>query len=158
MAITVNGTAYDNSDIEIRIGLLGTPGKLYPMVKSLNYKGKLEPGKARGTGAVVRQRSKGVYDADGDCEIYEGHPTDPDEAGAIQLRADLGDGYLGKTIVITVTRGGGTNGLPVTVDTIPYGCLTGDDASSQEGGEPAASKFGIFIQKPILRNGVPQVV
>lgn len=145
---TINGRAYDHGQVEIRIGLAapGSPAPVhYPMVKALTYSGKLERGKAKGTSPLTRTFTRGAYEGEGSLEMYK--TTD---GGSLQLLRNLGDGYLEKELVITVTFG--VDGDPVTIDTIKGVKLGGTDGGTSEGTEPNVDKFA-FVHKGALIDG-----
>jgi hypothetical protein len=55
----INGLVYDYSSVEISIN--GLP---YQGITEINYSDTMEPGTLRGTGALMRGRSRGLYEAE----------------------------------------------------------------------------------------------
>jgi len=143
----INGTMYDHGTVEVTIA-----GKRYGLVKSITYTDKMEIGKARGTNAIVRGTSQGIYDAEGSIEFYKGAPG---EGGSTDLRAALGNGWMKKYIdSIVVTRG--NNDQPVITDVLQKIRMISDEAGSSEGNEVHVDKFSMFVTK-IIKAGVDPV-
>jgi hypothetical protein len=65
---SINGVDYGYSSIALTAS--GVPFPLTGL-KDFSYKDNLKPGKARGTNAQVKRRSRGQYDADGSLTWYK---------------------------------------------------------------------------------------
>lgn len=62
----INGKVYDYSSITMTIN-----GQPYQGVTEISYSDTLEPGVLRGTTALMRGRTRGMYEAEGSFTIYK---------------------------------------------------------------------------------------
>lgn len=61
----INGRRYSWASVAIKLR-----GQEYTGIKSINYKDSLKPTKVMGVGPFQRGRTKGVYEASGDMELF----------------------------------------------------------------------------------------
>lgn len=137
----IDGNRYSWASVKISFGAATFIG-----VKSINMNEKVDPAKIHGTGQNIIGATAGMYDADGDVEVYQ------EEAD--QIISSLGTGWGNKRVTIQVqyiddpqpTR---TKKLTVR--------LTGRTQGGSEGNEAMTSKFTMFFLAPIEDNGITMV-
>ena len=139
----INGHRYSFASIEAKANGLKIIG-----FKSINYDDGLKPTALGGTTPVKIGRTRGAYEAKGDCEMYRL------EANA--LMASLGPGFYEVAWTFTVQYSENDD-QPVTTDTILGVRLESTASSNSDGPDASTLKFGLNIIKPILWNGVSGV-
>ena len=138
----INGIKYDWSCVEITIGQT-----VFTAVKSLSYKGALEPGEVFGTAAQKIGRTRGQYKPEASFELYK-----LDYSALIQT---LGAGYMEQVFDITVNYSD-TSGNIVTDKVI--GCrIKSDENSHQVGTDALSVKVDLDVMY-IIKNGVTPTV
>ena len=138
----VNGTAYGYAKCEIRAGT-----KRFRRTKSVNYSDSLEPGMGRGTSVAKEIRTTGVYDAEGDIEIYRDDWT--------LLKTELGgDGYMETEFQVVISYQ--AKNQPMMTDTL-VGCRIKKVARGGEDGnaDPLTVKLDLDIMLIKDNNQVP---
>lgn len=90
----INGLVYDYSSIEITIN--GLP---YQGITEINYSDTMEPGILRGTGPLMRGRSRGLYEAESSFTIAK---EDFDAVKRALVAMGLG-GFMEAVFLITVS-------------------------------------------------------
>ncbi len=137
----INGNRYTWSSIKINVG-----AQQYEGVKSINFNEKVDRQKIHGTGQNIIGAGAGMYDADGDLEVYQ------QEADAIV--DSLGNGWGNKTLTITVQY---IDDMQPTRTKILTCSLSGRTQGGSEGNEVLTSKFTLFFLAPISDNGITMV-
>lgn len=133
----IKGLYYDFSSIEIAVG----PG-LQPNITDINYSQKLDPGTFRGTGAEIKGRTRGTYDADGSFTIYK---EDYEAVKYTLMLLSNGEGYMVTSFPIIVCYR--EEERPPCVDLL-VGCrITNEDHGMQTGNNPAVVKVNLSIMK-----------
>jgi hypothetical protein len=133
----INGIVYDYSSIEISIA--GLP---YQGVTEINYSDSLEPGSLRGTGALKRGRSRGMYDAEGSFSIYK-EDYEPIKRALSAL--GLG-GFMVTPFLITVTYRELGQGNILITDTIEGCRIKKNDSSNSSGNaDPSLHKVDLDV-------------
>lgn len=135
----INGLEYSYSSI-----VLNVDGQQYLGVTSINYNDKLSPAYSRGTSPVPLGGTAGEWEGGGDIEFNK---TD-----AQALIDALGDGWGRRTIQITIQYA--DDGMDVITDDLPAVRLISADSSNSAGSDPSKTKFGLWLLKPIKRNGI----
>lgn len=138
---TINGLDYGYASLSMQIS--GIPFFITG-VKDISFKDNLKPGKARGTFAQVKRRSRGQYDADGSITFYK-------SAWAVFLQAFqaqaalLGLGFKELPFFMTVSYSE-TNG------TIPTGIITDylKEVRITEDSDTHAEDDGVLLHKCTL--------
>ncbi len=142
----INGKYYDFSSIEVAINK-----GVYVNLKSIKYKHSLDPGKFRGTGAKVRGRTRGTYDADGGFEIYK---EDYEKLKAELMLLGMG-GYMVAVFDIVITYRDGPSNVPIT-DRLKGCRIVSEDNSHSEGNDALVVSVDLDIIE-ILTNEMSAV-
>lgn len=137
---------YSWASVKVNVGNAQFTG-----VKSINFNEKIDPQKIHGTGQAIIGSTAGMYDADGDLEMYE--------AEAIVLIAAL--------TAVNPTAGWMNVAVPVQVQyiddfqpttTIKMTVrLIGATGGGSESGEALTTKFTMFFLDTIEVNGIRAV-
>lgn len=142
----INGLRFDYSSIEIVVA-----GKRFPGFKSLNYKHNLAPGKVKGTAAQDLGRSRGVYSASGNVEVFREDSDDflnliqalQPTLGFMEINFDINVNYF------ELIQGGG----PAAQNDRLIGCrITEDGNSNSQGSDPLTVKFQLDVML-LMKNG-----
>src|SRR4051812_45246246 len=110
----VNGRNYDYSSVTVNAG-----GDDYKGVQSIDYGNALDPGEARGSSPIAFGTTTGVLKPDASMEMHK--------ATYDAFVQELGDGYMTKVFLITVTYA--QDGMPTIVDEL-LGCRIKKDRDS----------------------------
>lgn len=139
----VQGHYYDFSSVEIMLGPLG----LCLNIPDIAYSQKLDPGVFRGSGAMIRGRTRGTYDSDGSFSIYK---EDYDALCAALSLIAKGGGYMTAVFAITVMYREVT-AVKTSVDVL-RGCrIVSEDYSLSSGNSAAIVKVGLSVMQ-VLSN------
>ena len=144
MALTyplIQGNRYSWSSVRVNIG-----NQQYLGVKSINFNEKVDPQKIHGTGQNIIGATAGMYDADGDIEVYQ---QEADEIITV-----LGVGWGNKPLTVTVQYE--DDGQPSVTKTLIVR-FTSRTQGGSESGEAMTSKFTMFFLAPIDNNGITMV-
>lgn len=137
----INGKRYSWASIKVNIG-----NQQYLGVKSINFNEKVDPQKIHGTGQNIIGATAGMYDADGDVEVYQAEADD--------IITALGVGWGNRPLTITVQYE--DDGQPTVTKTLIVR-LTARTQGGSESGEAMTSKFTMFFLAPIDSNGITMV-
>jgi hypothetical protein len=132
----INSNVYGHSSLEIMIADISLP---LNSVKEISYSGKLEPGKAYGTGVKKLARTVGQYDCTGSMTVLR---TEADQIRA-SLQSISNIGYMAQPFNLSITYA--ENGQPTVTDVLVGVRITSDDTSSSSGSEPIEVKFELDI-------------
>lgn len=132
----INGVRHDFSSLELKFATFGN--LVIVGIKSVNYKSSLKPTKVYGTHPQPIGRTRGVYDASGDIEMYLA------EANVLESAiAATGQGLMEAVFDATVTRF--ENQFDSIIDEI-IGCrITDRDSSNSQGGDAATIKYTLDV-------------
>ncbi len=142
----INGLRYSWSSIAISIKQAGGGALTFLGFKSINFNEKVDPAKIHGTNQNILGSTAGMYDADGDFEMY-------------QLESDLlvdalGSGWANKAVTITAQYIDDQQPTRTKILTVR---LVARTQGGSEGAEAMTSKFTMFFLAPIEDNGVTMV-
>ena len=143
----VQGHYFDFSSVEIMLGPMG----VCMNIPDISYSQKLDPGVFRGSGAKIRGRTRGTYDAEGNFTIYK---EDYEALKGMLMGISKGGGYMTASFGIVV--------MYRELETAPIvdelrGCrITREDNTLSSGNTALTVKVNLSIME-ILGNKIPAV-
>lgn len=144
--VSINGKYYSFANIELKIG-----GFLFQGVKSINYGFKIGSQFVRGTNMLPLGITAGQAEPRADFEMYL--------PAFNTMIAALGDGYMQRTVNISVTYGNAIDnaGLPTVTDSILYATITDNGADNSESIDASVRKVTLMPLR-MLFNGIAPVL
>lgn len=135
----IRGKYYDYSSIEI--AFTDSVG-VCMNISDINYSQKLDPGMFRGTSALLRGRTRGTYDCEGNFTMYK------EDYELLKLKLSqmsAGEGYMVQEFNIAVVyREAGAIYIPC-VDALKGCRIVSEDHSNSTGNTPIVVKVGLSI-------------
>jgi hypothetical protein len=131
----INGVRHDFTTLRFMVGVTR-----YFEISELSYSDTLAPGKVRGTGAAIRGRTQGIYDAEGSVSMYKAEFQLLAQALQI-LRPDLGFGV----VPFTISASYGKDAATLLTDVL-IGCrIKKVDNSHKEGSDALMVKLDLDV-------------
>lgn len=139
----INGNRYDFSSVQITVAGLKIFG-----VKSINYKGALDPGEVRGNHAQIIGSTRGKYTAEGSIEIYKLEFSE-----MVRVLGFLQLGFMEVRFDVDVHYN--EPGQDVITDKLRAVRIKSHEDSPAEGNDPSTTKCDLHIGLILPANGPP---
>ena len=144
----IQGVRFDHSSCDIKLAAVSFLG-----VKSIDWKDEKKPGKVYGTSAQKLGRTRGIYDASGNLELWYAEALNF-EALLVQLFPNVGLFEIVFPIDVTRVAEGGIG--PFTTNLVGAMITDRSDQTAQGGNEPHSKKYALDLMY-IIENGVPPI-
>jgi len=144
----VNGRHYDWGSMKLVL----PSGSIVVSLQDINFKGELEKESTYGKGQIPIGSGQGNYSSDGDFSVLR-----DDFEDILALGVATGRGLL-KTPPFPLLLEYGNEDQETKQTVLPAVDITSVDESASQGDKNLKVKIGFKNHKPIIRNGVPDIV